>query len=196
MVPRLLLFWSAMLATIGCGSTQVFDYSQEPDPRRQEYVVGVADVVRINVWHMPELSVDARVPPDGTVTVPLVGDLPAAGRTVSALRSELESRLKPYVKDDSLKVTVVVSEVNSYQFTLAGNVEHPGLYSAHRYVTVTEAVALAGGPSRFASLSRVVLIRPVASGPRRIPIDLAAIYSGKRSEANLVIIAGDTLYLP
>jgi polysaccharide export outer membrane protein len=195
-VPRHWILWTALLAAIGCASNQAFDYNREPDPRRQEFVVGVADVVRINVWHMPDLSVDAKVRPDGTVTMPLVGDLVAAGRTTSAVRSDIETRLKSYIKDDSAKVSVAVSEVNSYQFTVAGNAERQGLFSSQHFVTVTEAAALAGGPSRFASLSNVVIIRPSPVGPRRIPIDLAAIYSGKRPEMNLVIVAGDTLYLP
>jgi len=156
----------------------------------------VADVVRINVWHMPDLSVDAKVRPDGTVTMPLVGDLKASGESPSALRSKIETALKEYVKDESAKVTVAISEVHSYQFTVVGNAEHQGSFAAQRFLTVTEALALAGGPSRFASLSHVVLIRPSSEGPRRIPIDLAAIYSGKRPEMNLVIMSGDMLYLP
>jgi polysaccharide biosynthesis/export protein len=195
-VPRRLILWTALLAVFGCASNLVFDYDREPDPRRAEFVIGAADLLRINVWHMPDLSVDAKVRPDGTVTMPLVGDLTAAGRTPSALRADIETRLKSFVKDDSVQVSVAVVEVNSYRFTLAGNITQPGLHTANRFVTITEAVALAGGPTRFASLSRVVLIRGSAAGPRRIPIDLAAIYNGTRPEMNLVIIAGDTLHLP
>jgi polysaccharide export outer membrane protein len=180
----------------GCASTEAFDYSQEPDPRQGEFVIGVGDIVRINIWHMPDLSVDAKVRPDGTVTMPLIGDLKAAGRSPTALRGQIEAALKEYVKDDSAKVTVAVSDVNSYHFTVLGNAEHQGSFIANHFVTVTEAMALAGGPSRFASLARVVLIRPSSGGPRRIPIDLSAIYSGKRPEMNLVIMSGDTLYLP
>ena len=184
------------LAIAGCASHQSFDYAREPDPRREEFVIGAADVLRINVWRMPDLSVEAKVRPDGTVTMPLIGDLRAAGRTPSALCADIELRLKSYVKDDSVRVSVAVAEVNSYQFTVAGYVQNPGLHSARRYVTVTEAIALAGGATRFASLSKVVLIRPTSTGPRHIPIDLAAIYSGAHPEMNLVVIAGDTIYLP
>jgi len=95
-----------------------------------------------------------------------------------------------------VNVSVAVFEVNSYQFTVAGNAEHQGLFTSHRFVTVTEAVALAGGPSRFASLSRVVIIRPSPAGPKRIPIDLAAIYSGEHPEMNLTLVTGDTIHLP
>jgi polysaccharide export outer membrane protein len=191
-----LILWNVVLAVAGCASNQAFDYDREPDPRRAEYVIGASDVLRINVWHMADLSVDAKVRPDGTMTMPLVGDFAAAGRTPSALRGEIETRLKSFVKDDSVNVSVAVFEVNSYQFTVVGNAERQGSYSARQFVTVTEALAMAGGPSRFASLSRVVLIRTTPSGPRRIPIDLAAIYSGQRPEMNLAILAGDTLYLP
>jgi polysaccharide export outer membrane protein len=81
---------------------------------------------------------------------------------------------------------------------MAGNVEKPGLYNARRFLTVTEAVAMAGGPSRFAALSKVAIIRPAAAGPRprRIPIDLGAIYAGTRPDMNIVLVRGDTLYLP
>jgi polysaccharide export outer membrane protein len=145
---------------------------------------------------MTDLSVDAKVRPDGTVTMPLIGDMKAAGRTPTILRAEIEAALKTYVKDDSAKVTVAVSEVNSYQFTVAGNAEHQGSFSAHRFLTVTEAIALAGGPNRFASASNVVVIRSSASGPRRIPVNLEAIYKGARPEMNIVILPGDTIYLP
>jgi polysaccharide biosynthesis/export protein len=195
-VRRLLILWSVLSATTGCAGIHGFDYGGEPDPRREEFVIGVGDVLRINVWHMPDLSVDAKVRPDGTVTMPLVGDLKAAGQTPTILRARIEDALKSFVKDDSARVTVAVSDVNSYQFTVVGNAANQGSFSVQRFVTITEALALAGGASRFASLSKVVLIRPSSGEPRRIPIDLAAIYSGKSPEMNLVIISGDMIYLP
>jgi polysaccharide biosynthesis/export protein len=180
----------------GCASTETFDYARESDPRRTEYVIGPSDVLRINVWHMPELSGDTRVRPDGTLTLALIGDVPASGRTPSIVRADIEVRLKAFVKDDSIQVSVAVAEVNSYQFTVAGFAERPGLFSARQFLTVTEAIAMAGGPSRFASLSKVVLIRTTVSGTRRIPINLGAIYSGEHPEMNLVVAAGDTIHLP
>ena len=195
-VLRLSIFLALALGLTGCAGIQAFDYEREPDPRREEFVIGVGDVIRINVWRMAELSVDAKVRPDGTVTVPLIGDMKAAGRTPTVLRAEIEVALKTYVKDDSAKVTVAVSDVSSYQFTVAGYAERQGSFTASRFLTVTEAIALAGGPSRFASPSKIVIIRPSAGGPRRIPVDLEAIYKGVRPEMNIVILSGDTIYLP
>jgi Periplasmic protein involved in polysaccharide export len=185
-----------LLSLAGCGSALVYDYAHEPDPRREEYIIGAADVLYITVWQTPDLSINATVRPDGTITMPLIGDVAAAGRTSSALRAEITNRLKSFVKDEALTVSVAVTEINSYQFTLAGNVERPGLYNARRFITVTEAVAMSGGPNRFAALSKVVLIRPKSGGTRRIPIDLGAIYAGTRPEMNIVLVRGDTLHLP
>jgi polysaccharide biosynthesis/export protein len=195
-VRQLLILWSLAIGLAACASQQAFEYEREPDPRREEFVIGVGDTLRINIWRMPDLSVDAKVRPDGTVTMPLIGDLKAAGRSPKALCAEIENALKEFIKDDSAKVTVAVSDVSSYYFTVLGNAERQGLFSANHYMTITEAIAQAGGPSRFASPSKTVLIRQSPSGPRRIPIDLDAIYSGKRPEMNLVIVSGDTLYLP
>lgn len=193
---RLSIIGALAIGLTGCAGIQAFDYDHEPDPRREEFVIGVGDVIRINVWHMPDLSVDAKVRPDGTVTMPLIGDMKAAGRTPTVLRGEIEGGLRAYVKDDSARVTVAVSDVNSYHFTVAGFAEHQGSFSANHFLTVTEALALAGGASRFASPSKTVIIRPSASGPRRIPVDLDAIYKGTRPEMNIVVLSGDTIYLP
>ena len=193
---KFLIATGLLFSLAGCGSVLRYDYAHEPDPRREEYIIGAADVLHITVWQTPDLSTNAAVRPDGTITMPLIGDVAAAGRTSSAVRTEITTRLKSFVKDDSLTVSVAVAEVNSYQFTVAGNVEKPGLYSAKHFITVTEAVAIAGGPSRFAAFSKVVLIRQTPRGPRRIPIDLGAIYAGTRPEMNIVLVRGDTLHLP
>lgn len=195
-VRRLSILGAMAIGLTGCAGIQAFDYEREPDPRREEFVIGVGDVIRINVWHMPDLSADAKVRPDGTLTMPLIGDMKAAGRTPSVLRAEIEIGLKAYVKDDSARVTVAVSDVNSYHFTVAGYAERQGSFSSNRFLTVTEALALAGGASRFASPSKAVIIRPSAGGPRRIPVNLDAIYKGTRPEMNIVVLSGDTIYLP
>ena len=164
------------------------------DPRGKPYVIGVADVVRVSVWKDESLSTEAIVRPDGTITMPVVGELRAAGRTAGQLQQDAAQRLGTIVKD--AVVTVSVIEINSYRFTVAGNVEHPGLFTSRYYVTVSEALALAGGPNRYASTGQVVIVRPAASGERRIPIDYDAILSGKHPEQDIVILAGDAVRVP
>jgi|SRR5580704_13623447 polysaccharide export outer membrane protein len=160
------------------------------DPRGRPYSIGVSDLLRVTVWKDPSLSADAAVLPDGTITLPLVGQITAAASTAEALQGKLAERLAMFTKDPV--VTVAVLEVNSYRFTVAGNVEHPGMFSAKYYVTVSEAVALAGGPNRYADASDVVVVR----GVRRIPIDYEAILSGKSPEADIVVLPGDAVRVP
>jgi polysaccharide export outer membrane protein len=181
-----------------CATPQpYFDYKNEPDPRKLEYVLGPSDVLRINVWHNPDLSGEAIVRPDGTISMPLVGDLRAAGRTPGQVRAELAQRLSTFVKDESAIVTLSVAAINSYRFVVSGNVEHAGAYTANHYVTVSEAMALAGGPNRFAVPEATVIMRPDATkGVRRIPIDYPAILNGTRPEQDLPLVPGDTIYVP
>jgi len=164
------------------------------DPRGKPYVIGVADVVRVGVWKDESLSADAIVRPDGTITMPLVGELLAAGRTAAELQRDATTRLAALVKDASVTVSVV--EINSYRFTVAGNVEHPGLFSARYYLTVSEALALAGGPNRYAETDEVVIVRWTDGKLVRIPINYEAILSGKSPEQDIVVLAGDSVRVP
>ena len=174
-----------------------FNYAGEPDPRKQEYILGPSDVLHITVWHNPDLSGDSIVRPDGTITMPLVGDLRAAGRTPGQLRAEITQRLGTFIKDEAAIVTVSVAAINSYRFIVGGNVEHPGTYNANHFVTVSEAMTLAGGPNRFSTPEETVIIRTSADkGTRRIPIDYPSILNGTRPEADLPLLAGDTVYVP
>ena len=198
--PRRVLGWVVALAvsaSVGCATTTFnYDYASEPDPRKHEFVLGPSDVLHVVVWHNVDLSVDATVRPDGTITLPLIGDLRASGRTASELRTEIAQKLSTYIKE-AATVTVAVAAVNSYRFTVSGNVEKGGSFSPNHYVTVVEAVALAGGPNRFASPDELVILRTGRDGkPRRIPIDYAAIMKGERPDMNLIVLPADVVYIP
>jgi polysaccharide export outer membrane protein len=182
-----------VLALAGCGAA-TYDYSKEPDPRKREFVLGISDAVHINVWKNAELSVDARVRPDGTITMPLLGDIKAAGRTPTALKTEISKRLASYIRDEGAIVSVAVTEVNSYRFTVAGQVERGGVMTAKYFVTAAEAIAMAGGLNRFANPHKLVLVRADERGQRRIPLDYERIASGLHPEEDVVMLAGDTLY--
>jgi polysaccharide export outer membrane protein len=201
-VSRSELFLLTLLAlpTLGatCGPAHgKFDYASEPDPRKGEFVLGASDVLKITVWKNPDLSADPIVRPDGTISMPLVGDLQAAGRTTAELKEEIVKRLRAYLKDEAATVTVAVTAINSYRFVVSGNVEHPGAFTSNHYVTVSEAMALAGGPNKFADAGGTVIIRPNPSGgSRRIPVDYNGVLSGTAPNENLPLLAGDTIYVP
>jgi len=185
---------------VACGSSLGnYDYSKEPDPRNRELVLGVGDVVGINVWDQKELNTDATIRPDGTITMPLVGDIKAVGETPTELREKIKTQLAAFVKMGSAgnEVTVAVRAWKSYRFTIEGEVNKAGVFSADQYITVAEALAMAGGLSRFARHDEIRLLRRDAKGTvRQIPLDFDSIASGKRPDMNIFVIPGDTIYVP
>lgn len=191
----------ALVAGLGaCGKKPLpnYDYSQEPDPRKREYILGVTDGLNINVWKNPELSAQATIRPDGTITMPLIGDLQAAGKTPTELKQEIRAKLAQYIKLEGVEITIAVTRVSSYNYTVSGEVAQPGVYSSERYVTVAEAIAQAGGASRFAETERIILMRRDAKTGdlRKIPISYDLIISGERPDMNLVLLPGDTILVP
>jgi polysaccharide biosynthesis/export protein len=195
MKTRVWCMLGLVVALAGCGAA-TYDYSKEIDPRKREFVLGANDALHINVWKNPELSVDVRVRPDGTITMPLIGDIHAAGRTTSSLRAEITRKLANYIRDEAAIVSIAVTEVNSYQFTVSGNVERGGLMTAKNYVTASEAIAMAGGLNRYADPHKIILVRNDERGLRRIPLDYTRIASGEHPGEDLVLVAGDTLFAP
>jgi polysaccharide export outer membrane protein len=200
MSKRLLFQFESLLVFMlsACGAAPInYDYSREPDPRKTEYVIGVSDRLAVKVWKNPDLSTEAIVRPDGTVTLPLLGDLRAAGRTPTALRADIQKLLGNYIRDESAVVTVAITAVLSYSFTVSGNVEHPGVFTSEKYVTIVDAVQLAGGLNRYASPEQTQILRPGKDGKMRvIPIDFPAVQAGKQPEANIALIAGDRVFVP
>lgn len=190
----LLLALATACASRSASSAALYADAARQDPRGKPYVIGVADVVQVSVWKDESLSTEAVVRPDGTITMPVVGELRAAGRTAAQLQQDAAQRLATIIKD--AVVTVSVIQVNSYRFTVAGNVENPGLFTSRYYITVSEALALAGGPNRYASTDRVEVVRSGAHGGQRIPIDYDSILSGKHPEQDIVILAGDAVRVP
>ena len=195
---RLLLLSILVASLASCGTPPSnFPYEREPDPRKSEYVIGASDRLSIRVWKNEDLNTDIQVRPDGTITMPLLGDIKAADLSPTQLKAQISELLSRYIKDENAVVTVAVTEVNAYSVTVNGNVVQPGVYSSKQYLTIADAVALAGGPSRFANPSEAILFRPDGKGGiRRIPINYEKIREGEDLRQNLVMIRGDTLVFP
>lgn len=184
-----------LVSAVACSSARApYDYRSEPDPRASEFQIGPLDHLSVVVWKNQDLSADVTVRPDGVVTLPLIGNVRAAGRTPTELQTELAKRYSEFVRGEGdLGVSVAVTEVNSYHFTVSGNVEKPGFYESKTYITTVEAVALAGGPNKFAGES-IYIVR--GNPVRRIPIDLARATSGASPEQNVVVLRGDIIVVP
>jgi len=179
-----------------------YDYKKEPDPRNKELTLGVGDQVSINVWENKDLTTEVTIRADGTITMPLVGDLKAAGETPSALKGAITQKVQQLVKltpsPGAELVTVAVKEWKSYRFTIQGEVVRQGVYTPDHFVTVADAIAMAGGPSRFAKRTYIKLFRldPASKKQREIPLDYDALSSGRRLDMNIYVLPGDVIFLP
>jgi polysaccharide export outer membrane protein len=151
-----------LVVLAGCPKALPYhDYAKEPDPRTKELVLGVGDVVAINVWENREFNTEATIRPDGTITMPLIGDLKASGETPTSLKNQIKTLLADYVKSTpgTELVTIAVKAWRSYKFTIQGEVGRQGVYSSEGFVTIADAIAMAGGPSRFARLREIKIYR-------------------------------------
>jgi polysaccharide export outer membrane protein len=193
--------WLVLIAfaTACHASIPDYPYTKEPDPRGQELVLGVGDVVGINVWDQKDLNTDATIRPDGTITMPLIGDVRAAGETPSALKAKIKDQLGNFVKVAATnEISVAVKSWRSYRFTITGEVGKPGVYTPEQYMRVTDAVAIAGGLTRFARRDGVKILRtePKTGAVRQIPLDYDALASGQRLDMNIFVLPGDLIYVP
>ncbi len=194
------VFFLAVAAACGGALPSRDTYKGFTDPHAAEIVLGVGDLLEIKVWGDGNagLNTEAAIRPDGTITMPLVGDLKAVGETPSALKAMIRTKLADFVKIQGTEISVAVKEWRSYRFTVQGEVQKTGMYTSPEYVTVSEALALAGGPTRFAKRSQIVLMRkdPKTRQIRRIPLDYETLASGKMPEMNIWVLSGDTIFVP
>jgi polysaccharide export outer membrane protein len=196
---RTVLVVLLLLAACGPKSYDGFPYNREPDPRNHEISLGVGDIVDINVWDQKDLNTEATIRPDGTITMPLVGDLKAVGLTPTQLRDQIKTKLANYVKLSGAgnEVTVAVKTWNSYRFTVNGEVSRPGVYTSTNWLQVSDAIALAGGPTRFGDRDSIVLLRKDATGKSHsIPLNFDLLASGKRPDMNVWVLPDDVIWVP
>jgi polysaccharide biosynthesis/export protein len=197
MSPRLAACVLAGVALAACHPQITYDYAKEPDPRKTGFSIGVNDVLQIDVWKNQDLSGRHHVRPDGNITMPIIGDVAAAGLTPPQLRDLLGKKLSRFLRDDAAVVTVTVIEVNSYRVNVVGKVERPGVYTPKDFVSVLDALALAGGPSRFAETDQIIVIRRDRDGQqRKIPFYYSEVVAGRHLEMNITLLGGDTVVVP
>jgi len=159
-----------------------------------EYVIGPGDTLYIFVWQNPDLNQEVIVRPDGMVSFPLVGDVLAAGMTITQFDQELTDRLKEYVKYP--EVSISIRKLGGRKVIVLGQVENPGVYSVTGARTILEAIGLAGGFTDHAVSSSVVLIRGGFSNPEAKRINLAKAIKKGDSNQNIPLESEDIVFVP
>ncbi len=156
------------------------------------YVIGPEDSLQVTVWKEPTLSGTFPVRPDGMISLVLVGDLPAAGKTPTALSADITQRLKKYVQDPV--VTVAVLGVNSQRVFMVGEVGKVGSVKLTPGMTVLQAIVTAGGLNQFANSKHIYILRSVSGKEQKIPFNYKQALKG--IDEGAALLPGDTIVVP
>lgn len=164
-------------------------------PPSETYVIGPEDILAINVWREPEISRVLPVRPDGNISLPLIGELKAAGLTPTELQNKIIEQLRAYLSNP--EVAVIVQEVRSQKFNVVGDVLRPGSYDLSKPMTVLDALALAGGFGPWAKVNKIYVLRRSRDGTRMIiPFKYKDVIKGKKGYQDLELEPGDTVVVP
>ena len=186
---------SGQQATTKVKKTAEQQEAQKATPHDDAYVIGNDDVLAINVWKETDLSRSVPVRSDGKISLPLVGELQAAGKTPPQLEVDIADRLRSYIT--APEVTVMVQEVNSRKYNILGEVTKPGSYPLAVPTTVVDAIATAGGFRDFAKKKGVYILRQGPNGSvKRIPFNYAQFLKGRNPAQNIHLEPRDTVIVP
>lgn len=165
-------------------------------PHDGSFVIGNDDILTINVWKEPDVSQRSiPVRSDGKISLPLVGEIQAAGRTPLNLEQDIAARLKSYIAD--AEVTVMVQQTNSQKYNIMGQVTRPGSYPLTNSATVLDAIANAGGFRDFAKQKAIYVLRQNPDGTQsRLPFNYKNVVKGQDSAQNVKLQPRDTIVVP
>jgi len=158
------------------------------------YTIGAEDVINIAVWKEPDFSSTVPVRPDGKISLALIGDVQAAGKTPTELADDLTGLLKKYISEP--RVTVMVTTMNSRRAFLLGEVNRPGPIVMTPAMTVLQAIAAAGGPTAYANSKKVYVLRTENGHQTKLPFNYKEAIKGNSPEQNIVLKPGDTIVVP
>ena len=163
------------------------------------FLLGPEDVLEITVWKNPDLSRVTAIRPDGLISMPVIGDVQAAGLTANALAHRIADRMKQFVQSPAISVSV--KELNSYSVFVLGEVSKPGKYQAKSYVTLLQAISMAGGFTEYAKKNKLQVVRVRPNGDHkihemRIPVRYDDLLIGEGEPGNIILLSGDTIVVP
>jgi len=195
-LPKAVLFGATVmvLPTAGRAQEAAAPPAEAQARKGQDYVVGAGDVLQVFVWKEPELTKDVTVRIDGKITVPLVGEVQAAGRTPGQLTADLRSAMERFLA--APRVTVGILQPNSARFYVMGQVAKPGDFPLTGRLTVLQGLALAGGFREFAKTETIVILRQEGGSQTTIPVNYKRLEGGKEPSQNVELRPGDTILVP
>ncbi len=190
---------AALLAACGPSfdelpTAQFVTAEEGPGP---DYIIGPNDGLSIFVWRNPELSTTVTVRPDGRITVPLIEDLPATGRTPTQLARDVEEQLKVYIQDPIVSIMVSgFSGPFAQQVRVVGEADDPKAIPYRANMTLLDLVIASGGLTEFAAGNRAVLVRYIDGKQQQFGVRLDDLIKDGDVSANVRVLPGDVLIIP
>jgi polysaccharide export outer membrane protein len=201
-----LTIFAALLSLAGCASlwqthsTPPGSVAERKMPTNStsdasdSYLIQAGDDLLISVWKEKDLQGEVMVRPDGGISFPLAGDLAAAGKTTTQVQKDLAAKLQKFVPDPV--VTVMVKQTTGNKIYVIGKVNRPGEYPTNRSVDVMQALAIAGGPTPYASLNKIKILRRENGELKSIPFKYSRVEKGEDLQQNIVLQGGDVVVVP
>jgi polysaccharide export outer membrane protein len=155
------------------------------------YVLGCGDTLKVTVWRHEETDADAVIMPDGKISLPLVGEVAAAGLTVDELKDELNRKYNEYITEPH--ITITIKETNSLKIYVLGEVTKPGEYKLNSSTDVLQALSMAGGFTIYANKSNIDIIRKEGDKKIKINFNYNEVVKGKNLAQNIPLKAGDVI---
>ena len=164
-------------------------------PADAAYTVKPGDTLTVSVWKEPDLQGPVLVRPDGTLSVPLAGQMDARNKTVQELQQELTQKLKKYISDPV--VTVSIQTIQGNKVYVIGQVQKPGEFVVNPRVDVMQALSMAGGTTPFAALGDITILRRNDAGQQQaLPFKYTDVVRGRNLQQNIMLQAGDVVVVP
>ncbi len=184
---------AGLASWMACGGRVISPSPSDPDPMsRENYVIGVQDIIGVSVWRNPDLTVSATVRTDGKISVPLVDDVQAEGLTAMELKEVITRELSEFISAPD--VTVIIQEMRSRSVSLIGALGRSGRIPLGRDLRVLDAIITVGGFAPFADKSNVQIVRKMQDGTEQTyRFDYEAYIQGKAPGSNIVLRNGDTI---
>jgi len=158
------------------------------------YVIGTDDLLGIVYWKDKDMSTDARVRPDGRISLPLINEVVAAGLTPEELQKRVTEESAKYMEDAS--ITIVVREINSLKVFITGEVTKPGTYPITSATTVMQLISLAGGLREYANSKNIMIMRKEGDKQTSLKFNYKEVAAGKNLKQNIDLKPGDTVVVP
>lgn len=187
---------AGILLLAACAQPRQIATSAAPSPLGS-YIIGAGDVLNINVWRNPEVSISVPVRPDGCVTTPLVEDMPAAGKTSTQLARDIETALAKYIQQPMVTV-IVTSFVGPYseQIRVIGEAARPQALAYRQGMSLMDVLIAVGGITEFAAGNRAKIIRHQQGQRVVLTARLQDLLRDGDISANLPVLPGDVLLIP